>query len=92
MKKIIFTLLSLTIFTLASEAYTYGWNAPSNTYGGNMAVIKTAPTANGSAQAYQDMVNASHYRSRYGNVPPRKQRLHGSGKPRVHGSAANRDR
>ncbi len=64
MKKFLLTLTALMFFTLGAQAYNYNTNAyPSNNFGGRTSLSPKVPTANGSAQAYQDMVNASYMRS-----------------------------
>lgn len=90
MKKIVLTLAALMFFSLGAHAFNYDSRYPSNEFGGT-PLVNRVPTANGSAQAYQDMVNANYYRDmnrininhRYydnesSNVSPRKARKHGS--------------
>lgn len=63
MKKIIFTLSALILFTLTAQAYNYSGSYPSNNFGGQTSIVPGAPKANGSAQTYQNMVNTSQQRS-----------------------------
>ncbi len=90
MKKFIFTLFALMIFTLSANAYNYNSAGPSNAFGGNINLFPTSATLNGSSQAYTDALNASYQNNGYEDgyrrphKPPRK--------PRKHGSAANKRR
>lgn len=92
MKKFIFTLAAMMFITLGAHAFNYDSNGPSNSFGGNLNLFNTTPTMGGSAEAYQNAVNASYYRgmnevnvnhyynddNSSKNVSPRKQRKHGS--------------
>lgn len=93
MKKFIFTLAAMMFITLGAHAFNYDSNGPSNAFGGNMNLFNTTPTIGGSAEAYQNALNASYYGkmnevnvnhyyndddSSSKNVSPRKQRKHGS--------------
>ncbi|MCM1004046.1 MAG: hypothetical protein NC408_06875 [Candidatus Gastranaerophilales bacterium] len=88
MKKFIFTLSALMIFTLSANAYNYNSAGPSNNFGGNVNLFPTSATLNGSSQAYQDALNASYNNSNKVYIYDRKDKA--PRKPRKHGSAANK--